>query len=121
MGIAGTAGSHLNGLTAVDASFLTNETSSSHMHIGGILIFEGPPPPYVDLVEHVRGGPDQAPRFRQRLGRPPPGGAEYAGPASPARAASARRGRPAVRLGPTTSTSPPAPASATPRCPTRVA
>jgi WS/DGAT/MGAT family acyltransferase len=64
-------GGHLDRLTAVDASFLTNESSSSHMHIGGILIFEGPPPRYVDLVEHVRGRLDQVPRFRQRLVVPP--------------------------------------------------
>ena len=66
-----TAGDHLDRLTAVDASFLTNETSSSHMHVGAILIFEGPPPLYVDLVEHVRGRLSQVPRFRQRLVVPP--------------------------------------------------
>ena len=66
-----TAGDHLDRLTSADASFLTNETSASHMHIGGILIFEGPPPRYVDLVEHVRGRLDQVPRFRQRLVVPP--------------------------------------------------
>lgn len=62
---------HLDRLTAVDASFLTNETSASHMHIGAILVFEGPPPKYVDLVEHVRGRLAQVPRFRQRLVVPP--------------------------------------------------
>ena len=41
------------------------------MHVGAILIFEGPPPNYVDLVEHVRGRLDQVPRFRQRLVVPP--------------------------------------------------
>jgi len=66
-----TAGGHLDRLTAVDASFLTNETSASHMHVGAILIFEGDPPPYVDLLEHVRGRLDQVPRFRQRLIMPP--------------------------------------------------
>ncbi|MGB7588250.1 MAG: wax ester/triacylglycerol synthase family O-acyltransferase [Solirubrobacterales bacterium] len=66
-----TAGRHLDRLTAIDASFLTNETSSSHMHVGGILIFEGPAPPYVDLVEHVRGRLRKVPRFRQRLIVPP--------------------------------------------------
>ena len=66
-----TEGRHLDRLTAVDASFLTNETSSSHMHVGAILIFEGPPPKYVDLVEHVRGRLSQVPRFRQRLVVPP--------------------------------------------------
>jgi diacylglycerol O-acyltransferase / wax synthase len=66
-----TQGQHLDRLTAVDASFLTNETSSSHMHVGAILVFEGPPPKYVDLVEHVRGRLSQVPRFRQRLVVPP--------------------------------------------------
>jgi len=64
-------GGHLDRLTAIDASFLTNETSSSHMHVGAILIFEGPPPKYVDLVEHVRGRLSMVPRFRQRLVVPP--------------------------------------------------
>jgi diacylglycerol O-acyltransferase / wax synthase len=66
-----TSGRHLDRLTAVDASFLTNESSSSHMHIGAILIFEGPPPKYVDLVEHVRRRLPLVPRFRQKLVVPP--------------------------------------------------
>jgi WS/DGAT/MGAT family acyltransferase len=66
-----TSGRHLDRLTAVDASFLTNERSSSHMHVGAILIFEGPPPRYVDLVEHVRGRLPLVPRFRQKLVVPP--------------------------------------------------
>jgi diacylglycerol O-acyltransferase / wax synthase len=66
-----TEGRHLDRLTAVDASFLTNESSSSHMHVGAILIFEGPPPRYTDLVEHVRGRLAMVPRFRQKLVVPP--------------------------------------------------
>jgi diacylglycerol O-acyltransferase / wax synthase len=66
-----TNGAHLERLTAVDASFLTNESSASHMHVGAILIFEGPPPRYLDLAEHVRGRLSQVPRFRQRLVVPP--------------------------------------------------
>src|SRR6478672_5749416 len=66
-----TSGRHLDRLTAVDASFLTNESSSSHMHVGAILIFEGPPPKYVDLVEHVRSRLKLVPRFRQKLVVPP--------------------------------------------------
>jgi diacylglycerol O-acyltransferase len=66
-----TEGRHLDRLTAVDASFLSNETSTSHMHVGAILIFEGPPPLYTDLVEHVRGRLRLVPRFRQRLAVPP--------------------------------------------------
>jgi WS/DGAT/MGAT family acyltransferase len=41
------------------------------MHVGAILIFEGPPPRYVDLVEHVRGRLHLVPRFRQKLVVPP--------------------------------------------------
>src|SRR6201992_2031782 len=66
-----TQGRHLDRLTAVDASFLTNESTSSHMHVGAILIFEGPPPRYADLVEHVRGRLHLVPRFRQKLVVPP--------------------------------------------------
>ncbi len=66
-----TEGHHLDRLTAIDASFLTNESSSSHMHVGAILIFEGPPPKYTDLVEHIRGRLGQVPRFRQKLVVPP--------------------------------------------------
>src|SRR5215467_7097111 len=66
-----TSGRHLDRLTAVDASFLTNEHSNSHMHVGAILVFEGPPPRYVDLVEHVRSRLHLVPRFRQKLVIPP--------------------------------------------------
>lgn len=41
------------------------------MHVGAILIFEGPPPKYVDLVEHIRGRLALVPRFRQKLVVPP--------------------------------------------------
>jgi diacylglycerol O-acyltransferase len=58
-------------LTAVDASFLTNEKDAAHMHVGGVLIFEGPPPTYDDLLEHVESRLDQVPRFRQKLSFPP--------------------------------------------------
>ena len=66
-----TEGRHLDRLTAVDASFLTNESSNSHMHVGAILIFEGPPPKYTDLVDHVRSRLHLVPRFRQKLVVPP--------------------------------------------------
>jgi diacylglycerol O-acyltransferase len=58
-------------LTSIDASFLTNETSNAHMHVGGILIFEGPPPAYNDFLEHVRSRLHLVPRFRQKLAFPP--------------------------------------------------
>jgi WS/DGAT/MGAT family acyltransferase len=58
-------------LSAIDASFLTNETDSSHMHVGAILVFEGPPPDYVDLLDHIRSRLHLVPRFRQKLAFPP--------------------------------------------------
>lgn len=58
-------------LTAIDASFLTNESSASHMHIGAVTIFEGPPPSYEDLLEHVGGRLHLVPRYRQKLAVPP--------------------------------------------------
>jgi diacylglycerol O-acyltransferase / wax synthase len=58
-------------LSALDVSFLTNESSASHMHVGGILIFEGPPPSYEDLLEHVNSRLHLVPRFRQKLAYPP--------------------------------------------------
>src|ERR1700710_1241131 len=66
-----TQGRHLDRLSAVDASFLTNEKQSAHMHVGAILVFEGPPPRYTDLLEHVRGRLALVPRFRQKLVVPP--------------------------------------------------
>jgi diacylglycerol O-acyltransferase / wax synthase len=62
---------HMDRLSSVDFSFLTNESASSHMHVGGILIFEGPPPSYDDLLDHVRGRLHLVPRFRQKLAHPP--------------------------------------------------
>jgi diacylglycerol O-acyltransferase len=58
-------------LSSVDVSFLTNESASSHMHVGGILIFEGPPPSYDDVLDHISGRLHLVPRFRQKLAHPP--------------------------------------------------
>jgi diacylglycerol O-acyltransferase / wax synthase len=63
--------SHLDRLSSVDASFLSNESSSSHMHVGAVLIFEGPPPRYEDFLDHARSRLDLVPRFRQKLVFPP--------------------------------------------------
>src|SRR4051794_866879 len=62
---------HLDRLNSTDVSFLANESSSSHMHVGAIMIFEGPAPSYEDLLEHVRGRAQLVPRFRQKLAFPP--------------------------------------------------
>jgi diacylglycerol O-acyltransferase len=62
---------HLDRLTSIDASFLHQEGHNSHMHIGGVLLFEGPPPPFEDYLKHVRGRLHLVPRYRQKLATPP--------------------------------------------------
>jgi diacylglycerol O-acyltransferase / wax synthase len=58
-------------LTSIDASFLANESATSHMHIGGVTIFEGPPPSYDDLLAHIESRLHLVPRYRQKLAIPP--------------------------------------------------
>jgi WS/DGAT/MGAT family acyltransferase len=62
---------HLDRLTSIDASFLHQEGRASHMHIGGVLIFEGPAPAFEDFADHVRGRLHLVPRYRQKLATPP--------------------------------------------------
>jgi len=62
---------HLDRLSSIDASFLHQEGPSSHMHIGGVLIFDGPAPPFESLAAHVRGRLPLVPRYRQKLAVPP--------------------------------------------------
>jgi WS/DGAT/MGAT family acyltransferase len=62
---------HLDRLTSIDASFLHQEGRSSHMHIGGVLLFEGPPPSFDDFLDHVRSRLHLVPRYRQKLATPP--------------------------------------------------
>jgi diacylglycerol O-acyltransferase / wax synthase len=61
----------LDRLSAIDASFLTNESSNAHMHVGAVLLFEGPPPAYEDFLGHVESRLHLVPRFRQMLAFPP--------------------------------------------------
>src|SRR6185437_251619 len=57
-------------LSAVDASFLAQERRSSHMHVGAVLLFEGPPPAHDELIEHVESRLHLVPRYRQKLAFP---------------------------------------------------
>ncbi|MGP0031659.1 MAG: WS/DGAT/MGAT family O-acyltransferase [Acidimicrobiales bacterium] len=64
-------------LSPQDASFLHIEDDVSHMHIASVAIFEGPPPPFADVVAMVDAKLDLVPRYRQvvrsvpfDLGRP---------------------------------------------------
>ena len=62
---------HLDRLTAIDASFLHQEGPESHMHVGGLSIFEGPPPALDDFLDSLRMRLHLVPRYRQRLSVPP--------------------------------------------------
>jgi diacylglycerol O-acyltransferase len=62
---------HLDRLSSIDASFLHQEGRASHMHIGGVLIFEGPPPDFNDFLDHIRSRLHLVPRYRQKLSTPP--------------------------------------------------
>jgi diacylglycerol O-acyltransferase / wax synthase len=63
-------------LTALDTTFLELEDAdrSAHMHIGGLLVFDGPPPGLeavrAQLLERLEG----LPRYRQRLSARSAGG-----------------------------------------------
>jgi diacylglycerol O-acyltransferase / wax synthase len=58
---------HLDRLTAVDASFLHQEGPNSHMHVGGLVIVEGPPPAMEDFLEEIRRRLHLVPRYRHKL------------------------------------------------------
>src|SRR5215218_9546225 len=58
------AGDRLSGL---DASFLHLEDASAHMHVASVMLFEGPPPPYDELLETFERRLPLVPRYRQRL------------------------------------------------------
>jgi WS/DGAT/MGAT family acyltransferase len=61
----------------LDASFLHIEDDVSHMHIASVAVFEGPEPPFDEVVAMIGTKLDLVPRYRQRvqpvpfsLGRP---------------------------------------------------
>jgi WS/DGAT/MGAT family acyltransferase len=62
---------HKDRLTALDASFLAQEHQASHMHVGAVLIFEGPAPGYEELLEQIESRLHLVPRYRQKLAFPP--------------------------------------------------
>jgi WS/DGAT/MGAT family acyltransferase len=54
-------------LTGLDASFLHLETTSAHMHVAGVMLFEGSPPDHDELTEAISGRLHLVPRYRQKL------------------------------------------------------
>jgi WS/DGAT/MGAT family acyltransferase len=64
-------------MSTLDAGFFYMEDENVPMHVGSVLVFEGPPPAYGDLVRLLVAKLAQVPRYRQRvrtvplhLGRP---------------------------------------------------
>ena len=60
-------------LTALDATFLHLERSGAHMHVAGVLVFEGTAPAYDELVEAIETRMHLVPRYRQKLAHVPYG------------------------------------------------
>ena len=50
-------------MSPMDASFLHIEGPNNPMHIGGVSIFEGPPPPFEELRSMVEGKLALTPRL----------------------------------------------------------
>ncbi|HZN89191.1 MAG TPA: wax ester/triacylglycerol synthase family O-acyltransferase, partial [Thermoleophilaceae bacterium] len=61
---------HKDRLTAVDAAFLHQEKQASHMHVGALVIFDGPAPEREDLAAHIEARLRLVPRYRQKLAFP---------------------------------------------------
>jgi diacylglycerol O-acyltransferase / wax synthase len=57
----------MQSMSAQDAMFLHVENDVTPMHIGGVSIFEGPPPPFKDLRGMVEGKLHLTPRYRQKV------------------------------------------------------
>jgi WS/DGAT/MGAT family acyltransferase len=61
-------------LSSLDVTFLNLEADrAAHMHVGGLAVFEGPPPPYPDVLALIEARLEHVPRYRQRLAMVPLG------------------------------------------------
>jgi diacylglycerol O-acyltransferase len=61
---------HLDRLSSIDAGFLAQEKPNTHMHIGGLVLLDGPPPELGEFLGHVRSRLHLVPRYRQKLAFP---------------------------------------------------
>lgn len=61
---------HGDRLSAVDASFLHEERQASHMHVGAVVILDGPPPTREEFAAHIQSRLHLVPRYRQKLAFP---------------------------------------------------
>ena len=58
-------------LSALDASFLHLEKAGARLHVSSVTVFDGSPPPYLELLAHIERRLHLVPRFRQRLAEIP--------------------------------------------------
>jgi len=58
-------------LSSLDAGFLQLENDRQQMHVGSLLLFEGPAPTYDELSAYIQSCLDRLPRHRQRVQRMP--------------------------------------------------
>lgn len=58
-------------LSALDAGFLELENDRQQMHVGSLLVLEGPAPSFEDFTAHVESRLGSIPRYRQRVQRMP--------------------------------------------------
>jgi WS/DGAT/MGAT family acyltransferase len=54
-------------MSPLDASFLHVEDAVSHMHIGSVALFEGPPPSHADVLAAIESKLPLVPRYRQKV------------------------------------------------------
>lgn len=54
-------------LTGLDSSFLHLENEGAHMHVAGVLVFEGAAPDFDELARAIESRLHLVPRYRQRL------------------------------------------------------
>ena len=59
----------LDRLSPLDAGFLDVEDNVNQMHIGSVLIFQGPSPPLATFRAMVEGNLPAVPRYRQVMRR----------------------------------------------------
>ena len=90
---------HFDRLTAIDASFLHQEGPDSHMHVGALARFEGPPPPFDEFLDSLRMRLHLVPRYRQKLQVPPPAAAGRCGSTTRRSTSSTTSARPRCHAG----------------------
>jgi len=61
---------HRDRLSAIDASFLHQERRASHMHVGAIVLMDGPVPTREEFTRHIESRLHLVPRYRQKLAFP---------------------------------------------------